>query len=74
LPLRRGYRIYEAAAGVLPGRLRGGPARLAAAGGLFDEFVGRIRAWRGGSRPVVLPDARFRVATVAARWREVLGP
>ena len=48
-------------------RLRAGPARLAAAGGLFEEFVGRIRAWREGGGRSVAPDPRFRLATVAAR-------
>ena len=73
LPLRRGYRLYEAALRGLPPRLRGGPARLAAAGGLFEEFVARIGEWRCGSRPQVAPDPRFRLATIAAQWRELLG-
>jgi glycosyltransferase involved in cell wall biosynthesis len=73
LPLKRGYRVYESALGTLPARLRRGPARVAAAAGLFDEFVERIAAWRSGSRPRVSPDPRFRLATVAAQWRDLVG-
>ena len=69
LPLRRAYRVYEAAVGPLPGALRRAPARLAAAAGLFDEFIGRIRAWRAGERPQPAPDPRFRLAAVTPRWR-----
>lgn len=73
LPLTSGYRMYESALrGLTPG-LRSVPARLAAAGGLFDEFVERIRLWRAGARPQVGPDPRFRLATVAAQWRGLLG-
>ena len=73
LPLQRGYRVYESALRRLPPRWRGGPARVAAAAGLFDAFVERIGEWRAGQRPQVAPDPRFRLATVAARWRELLG-
>jgi glycosyltransferase involved in cell wall biosynthesis len=73
LPLKRGYRVYESAVRVLPRRLRSGPARLAAAAGLFDGFVERISDWRSGSRPQVAPDPRFRLATVAAQWRALVG-
>ncbi len=73
LPLRTGYRVYEAALRRLPADLRRVPARLAAAGGLFDEFVERISLWRAGARPQVAPDPRFRLATVAAQWRGLLG-
>ena len=73
LPLKPGYRVYERALRRLPARLRRGPARVAAAGGLFDAFVERISEWRAGSRPQVAPDPRFPLATVATRWRELLG-
>lgn len=72
LPLTGAYRGYEAAVGWLPQRLRRGPARLAAAGGLFDAFVERIEAWRAGGRPQPLPDPRFRLATVTQAWRTLL--
>jgi hypothetical protein len=59
--------------GSLPAALRRGPARLAASAGLFEEFVARVTQWRAGGRPRVAPDARFRLATVAAHWRALLG-
>jgi glycosyltransferase involved in cell wall biosynthesis len=72
LPLKRAYRLYEAAAGRLPGRWRAAPARLAAAAGLFDAYIERIRAWRSGRRPHAVPDPRFRLSTVTAQWRALL--
>lgn len=72
LPLRRAYRLYEAALAPLPGALRRAPARLAAAAGLFDEFTERIHAWRAGQRPQPSPDPRFRLAAVTPRWRALL--
>jgi glycosyltransferase involved in cell wall biosynthesis len=72
LPLRRAYRAYERACGALSPTWRQGPARLAAAAGLFDEFIERIRAWHGGARPRVGPDPRFQLSTVAAHWRALL--
>jgi hypothetical protein len=53
-------------------RLRSGPARIAAQLGLFDAHVERIRAWRSGARPHTGPDPRFRIATIAAQWRDML--
>ena len=73
LPLKRSYRIYERAVGSLPPALRRAPARLAARAGLFDAFAGRIQAWRAGARPQVAPDPRFRLGSVVARWRSLLG-
>jgi glycosyltransferase involved in cell wall biosynthesis len=72
LPITRTQRAYERAFGKLSSRLRSGPARIAAQLGLFDAHVERIRAWRDGARPRVGPDPRFRIATVAAQWRDVL--
>jgi glycosyltransferase involved in cell wall biosynthesis len=72
LPLGTACRLYEAAVGGLPLSWRRAPARLAAAAGLFDAYVERIRAWRSGSRPRALPDARFRLSTVTAQWRALL--
>ena len=69
LPLKSSYRLYEAAVGLLPVRLRGGPARLAARAGLFEAFSARVRAWREGARPQPQPDARFRLANVVPHWR-----
>jgi len=72
LPVRGAYRLYESAVGSLPPRWRRLPARLAAAAGLFDPFIERIRAWRGGARPHATPDPRFRLSTVTAQWRALL--
>jgi glycosyltransferase involved in cell wall biosynthesis len=73
LPLKPGYRVYESAVRALPARLRRAPARIAAASGLFDEFIARIGAWRSGARPQVAPDPRFRLAAVSGQWRALLG-
>jgi glycosyltransferase involved in cell wall biosynthesis len=73
LPLQRSYRSYERAVRALPPGLRRVPARLAARAGLFDAFTERIQAWRSGARPTVAPDARFRLGTIAAGWRALLG-
>jgi glycosyltransferase involved in cell wall biosynthesis len=72
LPVTTAVRCYQAAAGVLPGRWRRGPARLAAAAGLFDAYIERIRLWRGGARPQTGPDPRFLLSTVTAQWRALL--
>ena len=72
VPLGAACRLYEAAVGGLPPPWRRAPARLAAAAGLFDAYVERIRAWRSGSRPQALPDVRFRLSTVTAQWRTLL--
>jgi glycosyltransferase involved in cell wall biosynthesis len=72
LPVSAAARCYEAAVGGLPARWRAGPARLAAAAGLFDAYVERIRDWRSGSRPHVGPDARFLLSSVTAQWRALL--
>lgn len=74
LPVTRSQRAYERAFGGLSSRLRSGPARVAARLGLFDAHVERICAWRSGARPSVGPDPRFRVATVAGQWRNLLTP
>ncbi len=72
LPVTRGLRVYEHLLGPLGPRWRAWPARVADGCGLFDAYVERIRAWRAGERPVTGPDPRFRLASVAARWREEL--
>jgi glycosyltransferase involved in cell wall biosynthesis len=72
LPLPAGARLYEALAARLPQRWRAGPARLAAAAGLFDLYRARIRAWRAGGRPQVAPDPRFRLSQITAQWRALL--
>ncbi len=74
LPVKTAYRCYEAAVGVLAPRWRPLPARLAAAAGLFDAYIERVRDWRGGARPVVAPDPRFALHTIVSQWRELLGP
>jgi glycosyltransferase involved in cell wall biosynthesis len=72
LPVTDGQRAYETLLTHLPPDWRRGPARVAAALGLFDAYVERIRSWRSGGRPRVGPDRRFRLAAVAAEWRELL--
>jgi glycosyltransferase involved in cell wall biosynthesis len=72
LPLTAACRLYEGAVGWLPARWRPVPARLAAASGLFDAYIERIRAWRAGSRPHAAPDPRFRLSAVTAQWRSLL--
>jgi glycosyltransferase involved in cell wall biosynthesis len=74
LPVKTAYRCYEAAVGVLAPRWRTLPARLAAATGLFDAYIERIREWRGGARPVAGPDPRFALQSVVSQWRELLDP
>ena len=72
LPLTPAYRLYEAAVGGLPPSWRRLPARRAASAGLFDAYIERIRAWRGGERPRTGPDPRFRLSTVTEQWRALL--
>lgn len=72
LPVTAGKRLYEALLGGCSSGWRRGPAGIAAALGLFDVYVERIRAWREGARPVTRPDPRFRLTAVAQRWREML--
>lgn len=72
LPVSAAARCYEAAAGALPASWRRGPARLAAAAGLFDAYIERISRWRGGERPQTGPDPRFLLSTVTAQWRALL--
>jgi glycosyltransferase involved in cell wall biosynthesis len=73
LPLSAACRMYEAAVGRLPARWRGAPARLAAAAGLFDPYVERVRAWRAGARPHAAPDPRFRLSSIRQQWVRLLG-
>jgi glycosyltransferase involved in cell wall biosynthesis len=72
LPVGVARRVYETLLTHVSPDLRAGPARVAAALGLFDAYVERIQAWRSGGRPEVGPDPRFRLATVAAQWRDLL--
>jgi glycosyltransferase involved in cell wall biosynthesis len=73
LPIPRAARIYEAMFSGLPTRWRSIPASVAAQLGLFDSYVERIHSWRGGDRPRVGPDPRFRLTRIAAQWRSLLG-
>ncbi|TLY60863.1 MAG: glycosyltransferase family 4 protein [Gammaproteobacteria bacterium] len=72
LPVTFAQRAYEGILGDIPAHWRGGPARLAAALGLFDPYIERIRNWRSGARPVTGPDPRFRLTEVANQWRALL--
>ena len=72
LPVTLAKRVYEGLLGGCPAHWRGLPARAAAALGLFDIYIERIRAWRAGARPVTGPDPRFALAAVTRGWREVL--
>lgn len=73
LPVTAAQRTYEGLLTHLSPAWRAGPARAAAALGLFDAFVERIEAWRSGARPQVGPDPRFRLTAVAEKWRALLG-
>jgi glycosyltransferase involved in cell wall biosynthesis len=72
LPVTPAHRVYEKLLTHVSSDWRGGPARFAAMLGLFDAYVERIQSWRAGQRPHVGPDPRFRLATVADQWRELL--
>jgi glycosyltransferase involved in cell wall biosynthesis len=71
-PVTVGARVYESLLTHVSPDWRAGPARVAAALGLFDIYAERIRAWRSGARPSVGPDPRFRLAAVAEQWRALL--
>jgi glycosyltransferase involved in cell wall biosynthesis len=73
LPVKRAYLCYEAALGAFAPRWRQMPARFAASVGLFDAYIERIREWRGGARPAVVPDPRFALDRLESQWRELLG-
>lgn len=72
LPVTLAHRAYERAARAFPARWRRLPACAAARAGLFDAYIERIRSWRSGSRPRVVPDERFRLTQVAGEWRALL--
>jgi glycosyltransferase involved in cell wall biosynthesis len=72
LALRPAYRLYESLVRLLPRDWRSGPARLAAAGGLFEAYGERLHQWRTGARPQAVPDARFRLSAITAQWRALL--
>jgi glycosyltransferase involved in cell wall biosynthesis len=72
LPVRPACRAYERLVHPLPLPWRRAPSLLADRLGLFDQYIERIQAWRAGERPRVGPDARFALAVVAQRWRELL--
>ena len=72
LPVGFAQRAYEAPLHRLEPRWRRVPARLADALGLFDRYIERIGRWRGGERPQVGPDPRFRLSVIAGEWRTLL--
>lgn len=72
LPVGAAARWYEAAVRALPAHWRRGPARLAAAAGIFDAYVERVRDWRSGARPQPGPDPRFRLSVITEQWRRLL--
>ncbi|HVO46968.1 MAG TPA: glycosyltransferase [Steroidobacteraceae bacterium] len=72
MPVRSAEILYEDLFRSMNMRWRAWPALLAARAGLFDRYVERIRAWRGGERPVVRPDPRFKLPNVAEEWRKLL--
>ena len=73
LPVTVGARVYERLLTHVSPKWREGPAKVAAAMGMFEPYVERIRSWRGGGRPRVAADPRFRLSAVTAQWRELLG-
>ncbi len=72
LPVSAMQRAYETLLTHVSPDWRAGPARAAAALGLFDAYAERILAWRSGARPPVGPDPRFRLTAVAEQWRALL--
>ncbi|MGH8228138.1 MAG: glycosyltransferase family 4 protein [Steroidobacteraceae bacterium] len=72
LPITAGIRLYERAAHVLPNRARPLIAPWAARLGLFRPYLEHLQRWRAGGRPSTGPDPRFRLSTVAQRWRALL--
>jgi len=72
MPVRSAEILYEDLFHSMNARWRAVPARIAARAGLFDRYVERIRLWRAGDRPVVGPDPRFKLPTVAEEWRRLL--
>ena len=72
LPVTLAERVYERLLTHVSPKWRAGPARMAAAMGLFEPYVERIRAWRSGGRPSVAADPRFRLSAVTAQWRALL--
>lgn len=73
LPVTLADRVYERLLSHVSPQWRAGPAKMAASMGLFEAYAERIRTWRGGGRPRVVPDPRFRLSAVAAQWRALLG-
>jgi glycosyltransferase involved in cell wall biosynthesis len=73
LPVTATQRAYEAALHRVTPLWRGRAASFAGRLGLFDGYLERVRDWRNGGRPSVGPDARFRLSTIAAEWRALLG-
>jgi glycosyltransferase involved in cell wall biosynthesis len=73
LPITFAHRAYEAAVSGFSPQWRSGPAKLADRLGLFDTYIERIRTWRNGDRPIVVPNPSFRLTAVADQWREMLG-
>ncbi|MFI4880112.1 MAG: glycosyltransferase family 4 protein [Steroidobacterales bacterium] len=72
LPVSFAQRAYEAPLRRLAPHWRTAAARVADTLGLFDAYIERIGSWRGGERPRVGPDPRFRLSVVAAQWRALL--
>jgi len=71
-PVTTAQRVYESTLRKVPVNWREGPARVAERLGLFDRYIERISAWRAGARPHAGPDPRFRLSTVARRWRALI--
>jgi glycosyltransferase involved in cell wall biosynthesis len=72
LPVSRGQRLYERLARLSPSSTRALLAAAAGELGVFRPYLQRLREWREGARPSPRPDERFRLSTVAARWRALL--
>lgn len=72
LPVAPAAQGFERAARLVPAALRPALAAWAARRGVFDPYVARIKAWRGGDRPRTVPDPRFRLTAVAEQWRALL--
>jgi glycosyltransferase involved in cell wall biosynthesis len=72
LPVRAAQRVLAGAIEISGKRPRGWLSTAGWKAGIFDEYVDVLTRWRGGARPLVAGDQRFRVSQVAREWRALL--
>ncbi|HZF14635.1 MAG TPA: glycosyltransferase [Steroidobacteraceae bacterium] len=71
LPVHGGQRRFERFTAPLGWRTKLSLAGVARRLSIFDDYVETLRAWRGGARPLVSADPRFRISRVAQDWQEL---